>query len=240
MKIIYTGIESSGKSLKLAMDARRILKRNAKFIKMGLPPRPIYTNMLFSQEFLAKAEELGVPIVLWHNLEDIIYKEEGDVFIDEILKYFDARNWADLTLDAKHWLTQGAKRGIHVYGSAQDMSQVEKSFRLLVNEVHVVSKVMGSRRPSKTFPKVKRIWGLCMSRQVSPSSFKGDNDTMETVGWPSFFLIQREDCVIFDTNAKIIPSELMPVKVREREIIYYNIAGDEIKRELKMPYARMR
>lgn len=212
MKKIYTGIESSGKSLQLAREAYDVMNRNSKWYDITGKHRPIVTNTPFSSSFIELCRSKNVPIEEWHDLEEIIYREECDVFIDEIIKYFDARLWANLSLDTKHWLTQGAKSGIHVYGAAQDFSQVDKSFRLLCNEVFQVSKVMGSPRPMKTRPPIKRIWGICMLRRVSPTSFKGDTASMETIGMPSFFLIDKKDCEIFDTSVKIKPSKPAPLK----------------------------
>ncbi len=212
MKKIYTGIESSGKSLQLAREANNIVRRNARWFKKTGVLRPILTNSPFSDGFVQYAKDKGTEIVNWKNLSEIIFRDECDVFIDEILKYFDARNWQDLSLDAKHWLTQGAKSGVHVYGSAQDFSQVDKSFRLLCNEVYHVSKLIGSARPMKTRPSIGFIWGVCMMRRVNPSTYKGDTASMDSLGMPSFFPIVREDCEIFNTSLTIIPSEPAPLK----------------------------
>jgi len=220
MKVVYTGIESSGKSLQLARVAKGLVVRNSKWLKKTGVPRPLRSNMKFSRSFEMWARSKGIPIFYYKNLEEIIYETECDVFIDEILKYFDARNWATLSLDSKHWLTQGAKTGVHVYGSAQDFSQVEKSFRLLCNQVFVVTKILGSRRPMKTSPEVKRIWGICWIRSVDPKTFKGDSVNMETRGFPGMFLIKKEDTEIFDTNAKVIPSAMSPKKMRKQTVLY--------------------
>lgn len=232
MKVVYTGIESSGKSLMLARKAVEIVYRNSKWYKQTGIVRPIRSNMTFSNSFHNLAESLNVPIYYYRNLDEIIYEQECDVFIDEILKYFDARNWANLTIDAKHWLTQGAKTGVHVYGSAQDFSQVEKSFRILCNQVYVVTKIIGSRRPMKTSPPVKRVWGVCFIRAVDPKTFKGDSVNMETIGLPSLFLIRKSDTEIFDTNAKVIPTDLPPLKKRRRSVLY--MEGDDVIEEKKI------
>lgn len=229
MKIVYTGIESSGKSLLLAREAKRLVKRNSKWASITGIPRPILSNLRFSNEFFEYAGSKNVPIVYWDNLEEIIYKTECDVFIDELLKYFDARLWVNLSLDAKHWLSQGAKTGIHVYATCQDFSQVEKQFRILCTEVWVVNKFIGSRRPMKTAPPVNFIWGLCFMRSVNPRSFTGDNTTMETIGiLPTPFLIMKEDTCIFDTNAKVVPTNL-PVKRKRKQIIEYIENGAIVK-----------
>jgi len=229
MKIVYTGIESSGKSLMLARQAVDVVKRNAKWFKVTKVERPIRSNMKFSPDFEIWAYSQHVPILYYRNLDEIIYETECDVFIDEILKYFDARNWANLSIDAKHWLTQGAKSGVHVYGSAQDFSQVEKSFRILCNQVYVITKLIGSRRPMRTSPPVKRVWGICFVRAVDPKTFKGDSVNMETIGMPGFFFIKREDTSIFDTNAKVVPSDLPPLKKRRRKVLY--MEGEDVVEE---------
>lgn len=222
MKTVYTGIESSGKSLQLARVAKSLVIRNSKWFKITGIRRPIRSNMIFNIGFDRWANDMNVPIYYYKNLEEIIYETECDVFIDEILKYFDARNWSNLSLDSKHWLTQGAKSGVHVYGSAQDFSQVEKSFRILCNHVYVVTKIIGSKRPMKTSPPVKRIWGVCFMRAVDPKTFKGDSVNMETLGMPSIFFIKKDDTKIFDTNAKVIPSDLTPKKMRKRKVQYWD------------------
>jgi len=213
MKRIYTGIESCGKSLLLAKDIRKVVDRNIRWHKITGKWRTLAPNMALSPAYIQKIAASGQPIKFWRNLHEIIYDEESDVFIDEILKYFDARNWDKLSLDAKHWLSQGAKMGINVYGACQDFSQVDKSFRLLCNEVYLLNKVIGSRRPSKTTPPVKKIWGLCLKHEVDPLSFKGDNTSLERKGWfPTPFFIHKEDCDLFDTNAKVVPTELPPFR----------------------------
>lgn len=226
MKVVFTGDESSGKSLRLAHELRRVVNRNARWRSLGLPPRPILCNMPLNPSFVSWAADLGVSIEPWRDLRDVIYRTECDVFMDEILKYLDAQLWANMTLDTKHWLSQGAKSGVHLYASCQDFSQVAKSARVIINECYIVTKLLGSRRPMKTAPPVKRIWGLCMMRPVDPKSFTGDNVTMESTGWPLFFGIHRDECEIFDTNAKISPGQLPPFRHTVRFCEHYGHATE--------------
>jgi len=221
MKVVYTGLESSGKSLQLARVVRGLVIRNSKwYAKTGIE-RPIRSSMSINPSFVEYAKSLHVPIIFWRNLDEIIYHTECDVIIDELLKYFDARAWLSLSIDAKHWLTQGAKTGVHMYASAQDFSQVEKSLRIICTEVYVVSKLCGSKRPMKTRPSAKRIWGICLVRQVDPKSFRGDNASMETLSMiPSFFAIRKEDCDIFDTNAIVLQSNLPTLRKRYQMVEY--------------------
>jgi len=51
MKVIFSGLESSGKSLKLAMTVVDLVHRNAKWNKITGKSRPIVSNMRFSPHF---------------------------------------------------------------------------------------------------------------------------------------------------------------------------------------------
>jgi len=210
-KVIYSGLESSGKSLKLAMVSLGLLERNRRwFLRSGLI-RTIASNLEFSKEFEDKANQYGIPIVYWKDIDDLVTFENCDVIIDEVGNYFDARMWQDLSLDLRRWLTQGAKCGVEIYGSAQDFAQVDKSFRRLVNELYHIKKVIGSPRPSATKPPIKSIWGLCLMRQLDPVGYEEDNFKAVSI-LPSVFLIRKKYCEIFNTNQKIVRSNPPPLR----------------------------
>jgi len=210
-KIVWTGIESSGKSLQLSVMAEEVLARNVKWLDIVGIPRTMQFNSPMSDDFINRIESHGVKYKEYKNLDDILYEEETDIFMDEIIKFFPASGSNSLSQEQLHFLTQGSKSGVNLYGASQDFSQVHKQFRLLVNEVNVITKIIGSRRPMKTSPPVKRIWGVCVIRSVKPSSFRGDSATMEADGLPSLYFINREDCERFDTSYKI-PQSSLPTK----------------------------
>lgn len=208
MKVIYSGIESSGKSLKLAKVASDLAYRNAKWFKQSGKRRTIYSNMQFAPVFFHHVTvELGVPIKYWKDLDELVEIVEADVLIDEVGNYFDARNWSNVTLDQRRWLTQGAKSGIEIYGAAQDFAQVDLSFRRLVNELYLIQKMIGSPRPAATKPPVNRIWGMCAVWSLNPQNYKEDSKEFDSNAMlPSFMFIRRQDCEIFDTQQKIARS----------------------------------
>lgn len=218
MKVIYTGLESSGKSLKLAMVVSQLALRNHKWFKKSGKKRAIASNLKFSDEFYNYVvKDLGIPIIYWENLDELTALSDCDVIIDEVGNYFDSRLWTDLSLDTRRWLTQGAKMGIELYGTAQDFAQVDKAFRRLVNELYYINKVMGSRRPSATKPPVKYIWGLCLIRPLDPQGYDEDKKKFSgIVAMPSIFTIQRNYCEIFDTLQKIKKSKPLAFKHSER------------------------
>lgn len=193
MKVIYSGLESSGKSLRLAQLTTDIAHRNGKWKKETNVARPIISNLLFSEDFKAYVEnELGIPIIYWKNLTELIEYDNCDIIIDEVGTYFDSRMWSDLPLDVRRWLTQGAKRGVEIYGTAQDFAQVDLAFRRLVNHLYHITKLVGSRRPSPTKPPVKYIWGICSMRELNPREYKEDKKSFDKTNiFPSFFTIKN-------------------------------------------------
>jgi len=206
MKKIFSGLESSGKSLKLAMQAVELVYRNAKWLKKTGKPRPIISNMRFAPSFEEFAATMNIPLLYWKDLEELISYDEADIICDEVGNYFDARMWADLSLDVRRWLTQGAKSGIEFYGGAQDFAQVDKSFRRLVQPgdlIHI-TKMIGSPRPSATKPPVTRIWGICMTQSLNPAAYNEDKKKFEGSGFPGFFFISKQYCEIFNTSQKIV------------------------------------
>ena len=155
-----------------------------------------------------------------------MYAEQTDIFINEIIKYFPAVGSQPLSHEQMDFLTQAAKTGVFVYAACQDFGQAHKQFRNLTNEVYVITKIMGSRRPIASAPPPKFIWGFCLKRAVSPQSFKGDNVTMDSLGWPSIFTIKEEDCNRFDTLYKVPLSKLPDKYVRPQRVIGKNEEGD--------------
>lgn len=224
MKVVYTGIESSGKDLHLSIRAERVLKRNIKWMKkrekLGEPlvQRTMAFMAPMSKDFIQRIEDAGCKYVKFDNLSDILGLNEVDIFIGELIKLFPANGSNSLSREQLDFITQGAKDGVHMFCGSQDFSQVHKQFRLLVNEVYVVTKIIGSRRPIKSAPPVNKVWGICMVRGVDPTSFKGDSPSMETIGFPSFTFIKLEDCLRFDTSYKVPLTEFPPKALRRQEI----------------------
>lgn len=219
MKVAISGIESSGKSLYLIKILSKIAVRNSKWQKITCVDRPILTNFPLTDSYKEWIFSLGVKLIYWENIDDLLQYENCDVFIDELGNYFDARNWENLSLNARKWLSQGAKRGIEIYGACQDFAQVDKAFRRLVNNLIHIKKICGSRRPSATSPAVKWIWGFCLMIELDPAVYKEDKDkfAMKSALSIRIFPIERRYCEAYDTNAKIKISSPPRMKHIERE-----------------------
>lgn len=216
-KTIFSGLEDSGKSLMLATYAGKILERNAAWLKLTGRPRPIRTNLEFSPWFLEYAQQLGIPVIMWKDLEELPSYTECDLIMDEVGAYFDSRTFKDLPLEIRLWLAQASKLGVDIYGSAQDFAQVDISFRRLTTELYHITKLVGSPRPSATRPPVSKIWGVCMVKALDPVGYDEQTRKFNNAGvMPSFFLIRHETCSIFDTTKRIAKSAPPPYKHIER------------------------
>jgi len=226
MKRVYTGPESSGKSLMLSKRAEEVFIRNYRWNKIVGIPRTMYFNMPMSPDFIDRVTKNGINYKFFSRLEEILFEEECDIFLDELIKFFPAST-TSLTQEQLHFLTQGEKSGISVYATTQDFSQVHKQFRRLKPEVYIITKIIGSRRPMKTAPPVTKIWGICSMRKVDPTSFSGEDSTMKPVGLPELFTIKREDTERYDTSYKV-PQADLPVKyVRKQKVVWKDPLGGE-------------
>lgn len=217
-KYIFSGGEDSGKSYMLAYRSGQIVERNADWAKLTGKPRPIRSNLEYSEWFYDWAvNEMGVPIYYWKDVEEWERFEGCDMIIDEIGAYLDSRTFKDLPLSTRLWLSQASKLGVDMYGSAQDFAQVDLSFRRLVKSdnggLFHINKLIGSPRPHASKPPVKRIWGICMMRELDPEGYDEQKKRFASDQIiPTFFTIRREICTIFDTNKRIAKSKPPPYK----------------------------
>jgi len=217
MKYVISGLEDSGKSLRLARIARNIVNRNTKWFDITGVERPILSNLHFSEEFKQSSFDAHVPIVTWHSLSEIVGRRDCDIFIDEIGTYFDSRLWTELSLDTRRWLAQSSKMGTDIYGTAQDFAQVDKSFRRLVNQLEHIVKFMGSPRPTPSRPPVIHPWGLCLLWELDPRAYNEDDKKIEGfMGFPKPFLISKKDVNIYDTRQLQKKSPPLPLEHSER------------------------
>jgi len=240
-KIIWTGLEDSGKTYMLAVASVKIAKRNAKLQETTGVIRPIISNLPYSKEFHDLCKELNVVVENWKDLEDLLklperYPGGGDIFIDEVGTYFDSRTFKDLPLDIRLLLAQFSKLGFDMYGAAQDFAQVDVAFRRLTNQLFYVRKLMGSGRPAKSKPPIKFIWGFCTLKEMDPIGY--DEKMMQfnqKSVFPRPFFLRKDYCEVFDTNKRIPKSAPPPFKhiARHCEIEGCGMAMFEVKHGVK-------
>ena len=205
MKLVYTGIESSGKSLLLAKRVQDLIWRNRKWHKKYGFVRKLWSNLKFSDEFY---ELNKAYIEYWYDYKDLLTKTGMDVIWDEISSDFSALKKEPLPKKVNRWLRQGAKQGVHIYSTAQELHDLHLDFRRRTFEAYEVKKAFGSRRGGDNLPPVKRIWGVCVTRQLKIRPY--NELKPEYLGLlPGFFFISKKDCLLFDTH-QIIAESIEP------------------------------
>lgn len=236
----WTGKQSAGKSQLLAVHAVQVYYRNVAWIikrkKMGCDffPRTMAFDSPMSDEFVKMVESAGLVYVHFRTFNDIMPLVEIDIFIHEIVSWFPQRGSEPLLPEQVEFLSQCDKEGIEIYFCTQDFSLVHKQFRLHVTNLKLVFKLIGSRRPTRSSPPVKHIWGVVLCWDLDPSSFNGDDVSIERQSlMPSFYLINREDTQLYNTSYRVKGVKKPDVKLVPQDNVYFDVDGNEIKRVVR-------
>lgn len=196
---ITEGAPGQGKSLYTAKKTEELCRRNKKWASLGNPIREIWSNMKFSADF----EEKHKPFIrYWTDTAELVKLRDADIIWDEIATELDSRNWVNLSIEMKRFLSQYRKRGIDIYANTQDFSMIDARARLMISHVMTLKKLAGSRDISTTKPNPKYLWGLIMKRDVL--NFRETDPEKKKYGIvPSFFFIEKHLVAIYDTTQDI-------------------------------------
>jgi len=220
---ITEGAPGQGKSLYTARTALRILKRNQRWEEQGNPRRQIWSNLKFSEDF---EKEFDGYISYWSDSSQLVKLRDCDIIWDEIATELDARNWPNLSIEMKRFLSQYRKRGIDIYANTQDFSMIDQRARLMISNVRTLSKIIGSRDLSTTKPVPKYIWGICMIRDVQ-NFRETDPEKKKYDLIPSFILISRDLVSIYDTRQDIALGKPPPLRHEIRFCEHHKDVGGD-------------
>jgi hypothetical protein len=205
---ICEGAPGQGKSLYTARLTRRILKRNIKWYEKTGIRREIWSNLRFSEDFEEQAKGY---LHYWADSAVLVKLSDCDIIWDEIATELDSRNFAELSVEMKRFLSQYRKRGIDIYANTQDFSMIDKRARLMISAVRTLSKLFGSRDISTTKPAPKYIWGLVMIRNVQ--NYREDDPEKKIYDFiPSFMIIEKDLISLYDTRQDIPLGKPAPLK----------------------------
>jgi len=203
MFVIYTGKPGSGKTLIMAREVVRVLKRNKRYFDKTGVKRKLYLNIKVKLGALAVPSYAEDFIEYWSDTAQLTKLYDVDVFWDELPTELDSTEWANMSLELKRWLQQHRKRGIEIRGTAQEFKQVDISARRIVSRVFWLSKLIGSADPSPTRPIPKFVWGLIVKRDVDLLDYDESSSKSRVGGIPSFLIFDKRDVDVFDTREEI-------------------------------------
>ncbi len=214
MKVIFTGLESQGKSLLLARLALILGHRNAYYRKRHGFVRPIHSNLRFSAWYENKYKDF---IHYWSDVRELLKLKGCDILHDEISSDFSSQRKEPLPRSVNRWLRQGAKQGVEYYATAQEYHDVSLDFRRRVFKAFKVSKIVGSRRGGCNQPPISKIWGLCRVRQLKINPYNELQPEFH-FSLPPFdcVFITKALCSVFDTHQFILDSDSLPLEHSER------------------------
>jgi len=196
---IIEGAPGQGKSLWTAQRAEFLLKRNERWHRKGNPKRLVWSNLKFSPQFEKRWEGF---LSYWTDSNKLVELRNCDVLWDEIATELDSRNWVNLSVEMKRFLSQYRKRGIDIYANTQDFSMIDQRARLMISRVYTLKKLAGSRDISTTKPNPKFLWGLIMVRDVL-NFRETDPEKKKYALVPTFFFIEKRLVSIYDTTQDI-------------------------------------
>jgi len=218
---ITEGAPGQGKSLYTAKTSRKILLRNQRWERQGNPRRLLWSNLKFSDDF---EKEFSGYIAYWSDSSQLVKLRDCDIIWDEIATELDSRNWVNLSIEMKRFLSQYRKRGIDIYGNTQDFSMVDQRARLMISNVRTLTKILGSRDISTTKPPPKHIWGFVLIRDViNFRETEPEKKKFELM--PSFMFITRELVSIYDTTQDIALGKPPPLRHEVRYCEHHSGVG---------------
>jgi len=209
---ITEGAPGQGKSMYTAKIALSLIIRNRMWEKKTGIKRLVMSNMRFSPSF---EEDNDGYFGYWVDSAELVNLRNCDVIWDEIATEIDSRNFANLSVEMKRFLSQYRKRGIDIYANTQDFSMIDARARLMITSVRTLRKLLGSPDISTTKPPPKHIWGLVLIRDVE--NFRETDPEKKVYSWvPDFFFITRELVGLYDTTQDIPLGKPAPLKHEER------------------------
>jgi len=229
---ITEGAPGQGKSIYTASMVRYLVLRNKKWHEKfpANPIRKVGSNLRLSETF---EKEAGEYLFYWTDTQEITKMHDCDIVWDEIATELDARNFANLTVELKRFLSQYRKRGVDIYANTQDFSMIDARARLMITRVRTLTKIIGSPDISTTKPKPKYIWGLIMMRDVTNWK-ETDPEKKKYEMIPSFMLIDKDKVSLYDTRQDIPMGKPAPLKHIELCCEYYGQKGHACEKHTKI------
>lgn len=220
-----TGRPRHGKTLELARIGSKLLKKkerifsNLKF-NLGVGALKKFNDNIIG-ELSSKADRDNPEKLLfyWNNLHEWEHMEKGNIFVDEMTRYFNPRQWAQLSEDTEIKLQQHGKDSLNVYGTVQHYSRIDISLRLLVEKFYIVKTIFGNPDNRKPFLgiKIMSIYGVELEDiEDLYQMWKRPDLKLEIPYTKKTRLFKKKYAIIYDTYQKVGRSEAMPLVHKAR------------------------
>lgn len=217
MTIGWVGKKGSGKSYLMIKFLMKNLAYNKKMHeKYELDIRRCALNFPVAQSVL---DEYRDYLVGWKDIEELPHLHNCDVYCDDISSKFDQHGWRNVPMDVRSWLRLNEHRPFfcNFYFNAQNFAEVDVSFRRMTDQLYVVTKGMGSKRPMPSEPPPKRIWGFIYAEDVPDEEYRKESFNQSLYSGGKWHWLSRKICALYDTGVELDRPVLPKLEHSERE-----------------------
>jgi hypothetical protein len=247
---IFEGLPGNGKTLHLTAlllkDLRRgkhcytnididLVKFNEsskqyRLIEFGTRRIPLFLMPLYVRSVLflfPRKESLDKYYHRIYDIEDLKILKNGQVYIDEIHLYFDARDWDKLDAEHRRVLAQHRHFGLNIWGTTQAMTRVENILRQLTETAFSIKKIIVF-----PIPFTKEVFGLFYLRSFYPKTLLdsgGTGNEWSQAGWGRLWFADTSDFAIYDTFQNVE----RPSLIGKKEMVEYTYVEKPVISKIK-------
>lgn len=135
----------------------------------------------------------------WDKTEALRFIKKGVIFFDEGSSYFEARNYAEMSIDDMVLFQQHGKDKLNIYISSQVRKRLDVSIRDLANSIIRIKPYLAKNDDDPTRNKPPMFFTAV---KIKPLTFETKKEKYESL-FPKPFLFKMDIAKRFDTWRKI-------------------------------------
>ncbi len=235
----FTGKPRHGKTYLMAKTTAKLLKKGERvfsniFLNLGegalknFKPPILHQGIwygdgtivgdLMSEEDRKNEEK---QLFYWRNIHDWNHMEKGNIMVDEGQRYFNSRQWEQLSEDTQIKLQQHGKEDLNVWVTVQHHSRIDIVLRQLIEKYTIVKTIWGNPNNLRPFLGLKIISAVTVDEEdlddydrIKKMPDLADRMVLEVS--KRLVLFRKKFAVIYDTKQQIGKSESMPLVHKSR------------------------
>jgi len=203
---IIDGYPGSGKTAYAVYVMKKLLERGERvFSNIKLNPKAMGLDC--GEGDIKDPYDRGVKRILyWNDFEDWKLMENGTIFCDEGIAYFNSRNWEALPKDVQVKLIQHRHQKLDLYVTVTHFSRIDVVLRSLTERFLRIKLVLGSNKLKKSLiPRIARIHEYYLEQIQRLDTVLPGEQTNEALKplWSEWFWINTRRMGWYDTSEMV-------------------------------------